>query len=151
MQKKIINVLTKNEIYHQPPIWLMRQAGRYLKEYREVRSKINSFLDLCYNPKLAAEVTLQPISRFDFDAAIIFSDILVIADSLSGKVEFVEKEGPKLEIIKDETDLSKLKINHNCSKLAKTSETLNIVKSKLKGDKTLIGFAGAPWTVAAYL
>jgi uroporphyrinogen decarboxylase len=151
MQKKLLSVLTEKRCFKQPPIWLMRQAGRYLPEYKEVRNQIKSFLDLCYNPTLAAKVTLQPIERFDFDAAIIFSDILVIADSLSGKVDFIEGKGPQLEIISEEADLKKLKINYNCSKLAKTSETLSIVKNKLSSDKTLIGFAGAPWTVAAYM
>ncbi|MDF2965657.1 MAG: hemE [Rickettsiaceae bacterium] len=151
MQKKLLSVLREKKNFSPPPIWLMRQAGRYLPEYREIRKSVQSFLDLCYNPKLAAEVTLQPITRFDFDAAIIFSDILVIADSLSGKVEFIEGKGPQLDIINDETDLRNLKIDHNCAKLANTAETLSLVRSKLQADKTLIGFAGAPWTVAAYM
>ena len=92
----------KNQITKKPPLWIMRQAGRYLPEYREIRSKTGSFLDLCYNPKLACEVTLQPIRRFDFDAAIIFSDILVIPHALGCDLKFITGDGPKLSKISSE-------------------------------------------------
>src|SRR5437868_1930949 len=93
---KLIKTLLQKESFDSPPIWIMRQAGRYLHEYREIRSNVKNFLELCYTPKLSSEVTLQPITRFDLDAAIIFSDILVIPDALGVKVEFVKNEGPKL-------------------------------------------------------
>ncbi len=149
--KKLNNTLLKKEKFTNPPIWIMRQAGRYLPEYREIRSNVKNFLDLCYNPKLASEVTLQPITRFDFDAAIIFSDILVIPDALGIKVEFVKNEGPKLEAVKSGFDLSKLKINNIENHLNPVFETLEITKSKLSPDKSLIGFSGSPWTLATYI
>ncbi|MBU6338506.1 MAG: uroporphyrinogen decarboxylase [Rickettsiales bacterium] len=149
--KKLNNVLLKKEKYKNPPIWIMRQAGRYLPEYREVRSNVKNFLELCYNPKLASEVTLQPIRRFDFDAAIIFSDILVIPDALGIKVEFVKNEGPKLEALNSESNLKNLKINNIENHLNPVFEALNIVKSKLPKEKSLIGFSGSPWTLATYI
>jgi uroporphyrinogen decarboxylase len=144
---KIINILSKKEIYKNPPVWIMRQAGRYLPEYREVRSGVSNFLDLCYNPKLASEVTLQPISRFGFDAAIIFSDILVIPDALGVKVEFVKNEGPKL----GKFELNQLNTNNIEKHLTPVFETLSLTRSKLDKDKALIGFCGAPWTLACYM
>jgi len=149
--KKLNNTLLKKEKFANPPIWIMRQAGRYLPEYREIRSNVKNFLDLCYNPKLASEVTLQPIKRFDFDAAIIFSDILVIPDALGIKVEFVKNEGPKLEALKSGFDLSKLKINNIENHLNPVFEALELTKSKLSPDKSLIGFSGSPWTLATYI
>ena len=149
--KKLNNTLLKKEKFTNPPIWIMRQAGRYLPEYRKIRSNVKNFLDLCYNPKLASEVTLQPITRFDFDAAIIFSDILVIPDALGIKVEFVKNEGPKLEAVKSGFDLSKLKINNIENHLNPVFETLELTKSKLSPDKSLIGFSGSPWTLATYI
>jgi uroporphyrinogen decarboxylase len=145
--KKLINVLTKKEIQKNPPIWVMRQAGRYLPEYRELRANAKNFLEFCYSPKQASEVTLQPIKRFDFDAAIIFSDILVIPDALGVKVEFVKNEGPKL----GEFDLKNLKITNIKNHLSPVFEALELTKSKLSKDKALIGFCGAPWTVACYM
>jgi uroporphyrinogen decarboxylase len=121
----------------------MRQAGRYLPEYREVRNLAGSFLNLCYSPTLAAKVTMQPIERFDFDAAIIFSDILVVPHSLGLNLDFVEGEGPIVEKIKNNSDLKKIK--------EKISESLSIVKSSLSKEKTLIGFIGAPWTILSYI
>ncbi|MBM3579717.1 MAG: uroporphyrinogen decarboxylase [Alphaproteobacteria bacterium] len=142
--KKLINVL-RGEKISPPPIWIMRQAGRYLPEYREIRSKIKSFLDLCYTPKLACEVTLQPIQRFDFDAAIIFSDILVIPHALGVPVEF--NDGPKLGTF----EVKNLRMENIEKHLSPVFEALELVKSRLSKDKALIGFSGAPWTLAYYM
>lgn len=129
----------------------MRQAGRYLPEYRAVREKAGGFLDLCFNPKLAAEVTLQPIKRFHFDAAILFSDILVIPHALGQKVGFEAGEGPRLTPLQEMGGLAALKSETDQSKLAPVYETVAQVKSDLPKDVTLIGFCGAPWTVATYM
>ena len=134
-----------------PPVWMMRQAGRYLPEYRAVREKAGGFLDLCFNPELAAEVTLQPIRRFGFDAAILFSDILVIPLALGRKVEFQAGEGPKLEPMTDATALGSLRETIDQNALAPIYETVRRVKSALDDKTTLIGFCGAPWTVATYM
>ncbi len=134
----------------RPPIWIMRQAGRYLPEYREVRQKAGSFLDLCYSPALAAEVTLQPLRRFELDAAILFSDILVIPDALGQTVRFEVGEGPRLEPITPE-GLGKLRPDNVIHHLAPVLETLERVKRELAPEKTLIGFCGSPWTVATYM
>ena len=132
------------------PIWLMRQAGRYLPEYRELRAKTKNFLEFCYTPEFAVEVTLQPIRRFGFDAAILFSDILVIPDALGRNVAFVEGEGPKLEPISPR-DLDKLDVANVTSFLKPVFETVGGLKDALPENVTLIGFAGAPWTVATYM
>ena len=150
MSKLFLEVLNK-KISDIPPIWLMRQAGRYLPEYRAVREKMGDFLDLCYNPKAASEVTLQPIRRFDFDSAIIFSDILVIPHSLGLKVEFQENIGPIVEKLENESQLSKIKIDSNNEKLMRVYEAINITKASLPLNKPLIGFVGGPWTIAAYI
>jgi uroporphyrinogen decarboxylase len=134
-----------------PPIWMMRQAGRYLPEYRAVREKAGGFLDLCFNPELAAEVTLQPVRRFGFDAAILFSDILVIPLALGRKVEFQVGEGPKLEPLADAAALADLRESIDGKVLAPVYETVARVKSALDKKTTLIGFCGAPWTVATYM
>jgi uroporphyrinogen decarboxylase len=134
-----------------PPIWLMRQAGRYLPEYRAVRAKAGSFLDLCYDPALAAEVTLQPIRRYGFDAAILFSDILVVPDALGQRVEFVEGEGPRLAPIRAQADLARLSASATRSKFARVCETVARLRQDLPHATTLIGFCGAPWTVATYM
>ncbi len=134
-----------------PPVWMMRQAGRYLPEYREVRAKAGGFLDLCFNPELAAEVTLQPVRRFNFDAAILFSDILVMPLALGRKVEFLAGEGPKLEPMKDAASLSGLRERVDHDVLAPVYETVRRVKAGLPDNTTLIGFCGAPWTVATYM
>jgi len=134
-----------------PPIWLMRQAGRYLPEYRAIREKTNSFLDLCFNPKLAAEVTLQPIRRFGFDAAILFSDILVVPHALGQHVTFEAGEGPQLDALKDPEALNRLRIEIDHSKLAPVYETIERVKPELPASVALLGFCGAPWTVATYM
>ena len=128
----------------------MRQAGRYLPEYREVREKAGGFLDLCYTPALAAEVTLQPLRRFDLDAAILFSDILVIPDALGQSVRFAQGEGPVLEPI-DEAGIAALAPEKALNNLAPVLETLDRIKLALSSEKTLIGFCGAPWTVATYM
>jgi uroporphyrinogen decarboxylase len=132
------------------PIWIMRQAGRYLPEYRALRAKAGSFLDLCYNPELAAEVTLQPLKRFDLDAAILFSDILVIPDALGQKVRFETGEGPRLEPLTVER-IATLDLEGAHEGLAPIIETVRRVKAGLAPDKTLIGFCGSPWTVATYM
>ncbi len=134
-----------------PPIWLMRQAGRYLPEYREVRAAAGSFLDLCYNPPLAAKVTLQPIERFGFDAAILFSDILVVPDALGQNVKFVENEGPVLDAITDRDGIQTLSQEKFMTHLEPVLETVREVRSALDPSVTLIGFCGAPWTVATYM
>jgi uroporphyrinogen decarboxylase len=134
-----------------PPVWMMRQAGRYLPEYRAVREKAGGFLDLCFNPKLAAEVTLQPVRRFGFDAAILFSDILVVPLALGRKVEFLVGEGPKLEPMADAAALAGMRETIDGKVLAPIYETVAQVKSALDDKTTLIGFCGAPWTVATYM
>ncbi|GHA23395.1 uroporphyrinogen decarboxylase [Devosia pacifica] len=134
----------------RPPIWIMRQAGRYLPEYRATRAKTSGFLDLCYTPELAAEVTLQPLRRFDLDAAILFSDILVIPDALGQTVRFVAGEGPQLDPI-DPDSVDRLQPEGALDHLAPVLETLKRVKLALDPEKTLIGFCGAPWTVATYM
>jgi uroporphyrinogen decarboxylase len=134
-----------------PPVWLMRQAGRYLPEYREVRAKVPSFLDLCLTPKLAAEVTLQPLRRFLFDAGIVFSDILIVPYALGQNVAFVEGEGPKLEPIRDKAAIAKLGETAAGARLAPVYETVERVVAELPETVPLIGFCGAPWTVATYM
>ena len=134
-----------------PPIWLMRQAGRYLPEYREVRGRAGSFLSLCYNPELAAEVTLQPIRRFDFDAAIVFSDILVVPHALGQQVEFLEGEGPKLAPVTDAPALSKLSAKEASKRFDLVYEAIERIVAGLGEQTPLIGFCGAPWTVASYM
>lgn len=129
----------------------MRQAGRYLPEYRALRQKIGNFLDLCLDPKLAAEVTLQPIRRFGFDAAILFSDILVIPYALGQNVAFTATDGPRLDAITDAESLGKLRRELDDRRLAPVYETIARVKSQLPAHVALLGFCGAPWTVATYM
>ncbi|MDJ0943380.1 MAG: uroporphyrinogen decarboxylase [Kiloniellales bacterium] len=133
------------------PIWLMRQAGRYLPEYREVRAKAKNFIDFCFRPDLAAEATLQPLRRFDLDAAIVFSDILVVPLALGQKVWFEEGKGPRLEAIREPVDLSVLSADDLEARLAAVYETLEVVAAELPAGRALIGFAGAPWTLASYM
>ncbi|WP_404400948.1 uroporphyrinogen decarboxylase [Pelagibacterium halotolerans] len=133
-----------------PPIWIMRQAGRYLPEYRAVREKAGSFLDLCFTPEYATEVTLQPLRRFDLDAAILFSDILVIPHALGQTVRFAAGEGPILEPL-DAKAIANLTPEKALEELAPVFEALDRIKSALDASKTLIGFCGAPWTVATYM
>lgn len=134
-----------------PPVWLMRQAGRYLPEYREVRAKAGSFLSLCYNPELAAEVTLQPIRRFGYDAAILFSDILVVPQALGQKLWFVEGEGPRLEPVANRNRLGEIDGLADGAKLDPILETVRRVREALPRGTGFIGFCGAPWTVATYM
>lgn len=134
-----------------PPVWMMRQAGRYLPEYRALREKAGSFLKLCFTPEWAAEVTLQPIRRFGFDAAILFSDILVLPHALGRNLRFVEGEGPRLDPLTDVASVARLPKRADSSVLAPVYETVRRVKALLDPQKTLIGFCGAPWTVATYM
>ena len=134
-----------------PPVWMMRQAGRYLPEYRELRAKAGGFLDLCFTPEYAAEVTLQPIRRFNFDAAIIFSDILVIPYALGRSVRFEAGEGPRLEPLDDPAKVATLAAQADFGKLKPVFEALKIVRGALDPKVALIGFCGAPWTVATYM
>ena len=135
----------------KPPVWLMRQAGRYLPEYREIRATAPTFLDLCYNPRLAAEVTLQPIRRFGFDAAILFSDILVVPDALGLPVAFESGHGPKLKPVTTAEGLADLRDDVDMGRLAPVLETVGRVKGALGAETALIGFCGAPFTVASYM
>lgn len=137
------------ETLPRPPIWLMRQAGRYLPEYRAVRAKAGGFLELCYSPEDATEVTLQPIRRFGFDAAILFADILLIPQALGQKLWFVTGEGPRLAPIADASMLRDASEIHET--LAPVYETVRLVRRALPEEVALIGFAGAPWTVATYM
>ncbi|SEL63789.1 uroporphyrinogen decarboxylase [Bosea lupini] len=139
------------ETLPKPPLWLMRQAGRYLPEYRELRAKAGGFLDLCYNPEWAAEVTLQPIRRFGFDAAILFSDILVIPHALGQKLWFAQGEGPRLEPVADAVRFGEIRDEIDPDVLAPVYETVRRVKAALPKETALIGFCGAPWTVATYM
>jgi len=134
-----------------PPVWLMRQAGRYLPEYRALREKAGEFLNLIFTPEYAAEVTLQPIKRFGFDAAILFSDILVIPHALGQAVRFAAGEGPRLEPLADGQALKRLAGEVDQNVLAPIYETVRLVKAKLDGGTALLGFCGAPWTVASYM
>jgi len=148
--KKLLRVLNRERVA-APPVWLMRQAGRYLPEYRALRSKVGSFLEFCYSPKLAAEATLQPIRRFGFDAAILFSDILVVPDAFGQKVSFESGNGPRLAPINDASDFDRLCETIDLAHLAPVFETIERVKEALPADVTLLGFCGAPFTVASYM
>ena len=133
------------------PIWLMRQAGRYLSEYREVRALVGDFLDLCRNVEFASKVTLQPIDILDCDAAILFSDILVIPLEMGLNLDFVKNEGPRFrQCIRNENDLKILQKGAH-KRLAYVYDNISLTRSKLQKDKALIGFCGAPWTLATYM
>ncbi len=141
-----------NKPINYTPIWLMRQAGRYLPEYRKIREQAGSFLSLCKNPDLAAEVTIQPLKRFDLDAAILFSDILVIPDALGLDLYFVENEGPKFsKPIITPSDIDKISILDIVDKLDYVFRAIKNVKGELKANKPLIGFSGSPFTLACYM
>ena len=150
-EKLIIRALS-GETLSTPPIWMMRQAGRYLPEYKATRSIAGDFLSLCYNPALATEVTLQPIRRYGFDAAILFADILLIPQALGAKLWFVTGEGPRLSTITTQTDFDSLgEVDDIDAILSPIYETVQNLSRELPGKTTLIGFAGAPWTVATYM
>jgi uroporphyrinogen decarboxylase len=134
-----------------PPIWMMRQAGRYLPEYRATREQAGSFLNLCFNPELAAEVTLQPLRRFGFDGAILFSDILVLPHALGQTVAFEAGEGPRLDPLVDASGLSRLASNLDEAIVGKVYEAVARIHEQLPAGTTFIGFCGAPWTVATYM
>jgi uroporphyrinogen decarboxylase len=134
-----------------PPVWMMRQAGRYLPEYRAIREKAGSFLDLCFTPELAAEVTLQPIRRFNLDAAILFSDILVVPHALGQTVSFVTGEGPRLAPVISSDNIAHFAKQLDLNALAPVFETIRLVKPALPAHVALLGFCGAPWTVATYM
>ncbi len=148
--KPLMSVLSGHAL-RPPPVWMMRQAGRYLPEYRAVREKAGSFLALCFDPRLAAEVTLQPIRRFQFDAAILFSDILVIPHALGQRVTFEAGEGPRLERLGNRASLRRLRAELDQERLAPVYETIRRVKQELPPETALLGFCGAPWTVATYM
>ena len=151
-QTKTILRALAGETLPTPPIWMMRQAGRYLPEYRATRAQAGDFLSLCYNSELAAEVTLQPIRRYGFDAAILFADILLLPQALGADLWFVTGEGPRLSTITTQTEFDKLgrgEMIHDT--LNPVYETVRILRRELPEETTLIGFAGAPWTVATYM
>ena len=151
-QNKTILRALAGETQPVPPIWMMRQAGRYLPEYRATRAQAGDFLSLCYNSELAAEVTLQPIRRYGFDAAIMFADILLIPQALGADLWFVTGEGPRLSTVTKDADFNRLKpANETDATLNPIYETLRILSRALPAETTLIGFAGAPWTVATYM
>ena len=151
MTKLLLRALA-GETLDVPPIWMMRQAGRYLPEYRATRAQAGDFLSLCYNSELAAEVTLQPIRRYGFDAAILFADILLLPQALGADLWFVTGEGPRLSTVTTEADFDRLKpASEIHDTLAPIYETVRILKRELPDETALIGFAGAPWTVATYM
>lgn len=149
--KTILKAL-RGEAQDVPPIWMMRQAGRYLPEYRATRAQAGDFLSLCYNPELAAEVTLQPIRRYGFDAAILFADILLLPQALGADLWFVTGEGPRLSTLTTQAEFDALKPASDVHEvLSPIYETVSILSRELPEETTLIGFAGAPWTVATYM
>ena len=152
MADKLILRALKGETLPTPPIWMMRQAGRYLPEYRATRAEAGDFLSLCYNPDLAAEVTLQPIRRYGFDAAILFADILLLPQALGPKLWFETGEGPRMETTTTLEQVRALRPTEAIhDTLSPVYETLRILLRELPRETTLIGFAGAPWTVATYM
>jgi uroporphyrinogen decarboxylase len=149
--KTLLRVLA-GEALDVPPVWLMRQAGRYLPEYKATRAQAGSFLDLCYNPELAEEVTLQPIRRYSFDAAILFADILLVPQAMGMNLWFAEGEGPRMEWPSDPRNLGSLKpLDETDETLGPVYQTVARLSASLPAETTLIGFAGAPWTVATYM
>ncbi|MDD1635688.1 MAG: uroporphyrinogen decarboxylase, partial [Methylococcaceae bacterium] len=146
-----IRALLKQPV-DRTPVWMMRQAGRYLPEYRKVREQAGSFLNLCTNPELACEVTMQPLRRFDFDAAILFSDILTIPDAMGLGLFFTEGEGPKFKYpVKTAADINKLPIPDPDIDLRYVVDAVRLIRKTLQGSVPLIGFSGSPWTLATYM
>jgi uroporphyrinogen decarboxylase len=150
VNKPLLDVLDHRQ-RTPPPVWMMRQAGRYLPEYRAVRERAGDFLKLCFTPEFAVEVTLQPVRRFGFDAAILFSDILVVPHALGQSVWFVAGEGPRLDPITDRQGVGRLTAEIDQGVLAPIYETIRQVKADLSPQVALLGFCGAPWTVASYM
>ena len=151
-EQKLLMRALRGDTLPVPPIWMMRQAGRYLPEYRATREKAGDFLSLCYTPDLAAEVTLQPIRRYGFDAAILFADILLVPQALGADLWFVTGEGPRLSTVTEDVDFAALKGPDDIHEhLAPVYETVRILSGALPDETALIGFAGAPWTVATYM
>jgi len=152
MTEKLLLRALKGEVLSVPPVWMMRQAGRYLPEYRKTRAKAGDFLSLCYNPELACEVTLQPIRRYGFDAAILFADILLLPQALGADLWFETGEGPRLSTITSGDDLARLKpADAIHDHLAPVYETAGLIATSLPKETAFMGFAGAPWTVATYM
>ena len=149
-EKRLLKALRGASV-DRPPFWFMRQAGRYLPEYRELRTRAKDFLSFCYSPVLASEATVQPIKRFGMDAAIIFSDILVIPDALGQKVDFESGHGPVLEALTGVADIARLSTSRLRTRLAPVYDTIALTRTKLDKNTALIGFAGAPWTIACYM
>lgn len=150
-ERLVVEVL-KGAVAKRPPVWMMRQAGRYLPEYRATRAQAGSFLELCYSPKLACEVTLQPIRRFGFDAAILFSDILVVPQALGQPLRFEEGVGPRLDPVNEPDAVDRVSTGAGAmAQLEPVIETVALVRDALPGETTLLGFCGAPWTVASYM
>ncbi len=151
-ESKLLLRALAGEVLPVPPIWMMRQAGRYLPEYRATRAQAGDFLSLCYTPDLAAEVTLQPIRRYGFDAAILFADILLVPQALGAELGFVQGEGPRLSTVTGPADMARLRPAEDIHEtLSPIYETVARLRSELPRETTLIGFAGAPWTVATYM
>src|SRR6201996_2210015 len=148
-QPRLLRALA-GETLDRPPVWFMRQAGRYLPEYRELRTKAKDFIAFCFDPEMAAEATLQPMRRFDFDAAIIFADILLIPGALGQKVWFEAGEGPRLGPLPEIARMAD-EVEASTGRLSAIGETLARVRAELEPDRALIGFAGGPWTVATYM
>ncbi|RYZ14432.1 MAG: uroporphyrinogen decarboxylase [Alphaproteobacteria bacterium] len=147
--RRLLRVLNGERI-DTVPVWMMRQAGRHLPEYRETRAKARDFLDFCYTPSLAAEATLQPVRRYGMDGAILFADILLILDAMGRNVRFLEGEGPRVDPATKAADLSKVPMEKILAHLAPVGETVERVRASLDSSTTLIGFAGSPWTVGVY-
>lgn len=148
--KPLLDVLNGHR-QAKPPMWIMRQAGRYLPEYRELRTKAKSFIDFCYTPAMATEATLQPIRRYGFDGAILFSDILVVPDALGQQVSFAEGEGPRLPPITSMEGLKGLSEEIDLERLSPVFEAIERIKGALPRETTFLGFCGAPWTVGSYM